>query len=47
MAIKLYMSKAYGRMKWAFVETIMSEMDFSIRWIVSPQRALLFVSMVH
>jgi hypothetical protein len=33
MGIKLDMSKAYNRVKWLFLEKVMSKMGFSERWI--------------
>jgi hypothetical protein len=33
MAVKLDISKAYDRVEWAFVESIMRKMGFSERWI--------------
>lgn len=33
MAVKLDMSKAYGRMKWDFLETMLGKLGFGGRWI--------------
>lgn len=33
MAIKLYMSKAYDRVEWAFLEVMMKKLGFSEKWI--------------
>ena len=33
MAIKLNMSKAYGRVEWVFVEEIMCMLGFVVAWI--------------
>lgn len=33
MAIKLDMSKAYGRIEWSFIEEIMTRMGFDFSWV--------------
>jgi hypothetical protein len=33
MGIKLYMSKAYDKVEWAFLESVIGKMDFPARWI--------------
>ena len=32
MAMKLDMSKAYGRVEWIFLESLMLKMGFNVRW---------------
>ena len=34
MAVKLDMSKAYDRVEWTFVETIMRKLGFAEKWII-------------
>lgn len=33
MAVKTYITKAYDRLEWHFLETIMYHMGFDTRWI--------------
>ncbi|KAH1031000.1 hypothetical protein J1N35_043174 [Gossypium stocksii] len=44
MAIKLDMSKAYDRVEWRFVESIMKKLGFDSSWVDSLMRCISTVS---